>query len=165
MGFDEKVFSDLFCVDYQSPGEQWVCQQARNVSLWLDEHGVKQRFILHDRDAKYTASFDAIFKAAGVKIVKTPVAAPNANAFSESWIGKFKFEALDHFVCFGLEHLDHIAQEYSRFHNELRPHQSKNNEPLRFENQPPPEPTPSRGTIECQRLLGGLLNHYHRKAA
>ena len=148
-----------------APGEQWVCQQARNVALWLGEHGVKQRFILHDRDTKYTASFDAIFKAAGVKIVKTPVAAPNANAFSESWIGKFKFEALDHFVCFGLEHLDHIAQGYAHFHNELRPHQSKNNEPLRFENQPPPERTPNRGIIERQKILGGLLNHYHRRAA
>ena len=152
-----------------APGEQWVCQQAKNVAMWLGENDVKQRFILHDRDTKYTASFDAIFKAAGVRIVKTPVAAPDANAFSESWIGKCKFEALDHFVCFGLKHLDHIAQEYSRFHNELRPHQSKNNEPLRFENQPLPEHPSSRGTIggtiECQRLLGGLLKHYHRKAA
>ncbi|MCL2645562.1 MAG: integrase core domain-containing protein [Phycisphaerales bacterium] len=147
-----------------APGEQWVCQQARNVALWLGENGVKQRFIMHDRDTKYTASFDEIFKAAGVEIVKTPVAAPNANAFAESWIGKIKFEALDHFLCFGLKHLDHIAQSYANFHNELRPHQSKNNEPLRFENQPPPERTPNRGTIECQRILGGLLKHYHRKA-
>jgi len=148
-----------------APGELWVCQQARNVSLWLGEHGVKQRFILHDRDTKFTASFDGIFEAADVEIVKTPVAAPDANAFAESWIGKCKFEALDHFCCFGLAHLDHIAQEYVRFYNDFRPHQSKGNDLLRFENQPPPGQPPKRGTIECQQFLAGLLKHYHRKAA
>jgi len=126
---------------------------------------VKQRFILHDRDTKFTASFNAIFEAAGVEIVKTPVRAPDANAFAESWIGKCKFETLDHFLCFSLRHLDHIAQEYVRFHNDFRPHQSKSNEPLRFENQLPLARPPNRGTIECQQFLAGLLKHYHRKAA
>jgi len=156
-----------------APGEQWVCQQARNVSLWLGEIGVKQRFILHDRDTKYTASFDAIFEAADVEIVKTPVKAPNANAFAESWIGKCKFEALDHFFCFGLAHLDHIAQRYVRFHNTVRPHQGLGNVPIPDREKipegekPPPEneSTAPIGKVGCEEWLGGLLKHYYKKVA
>ena len=150
-----------------APDSAWVCQQARNLGMWCAENNVQQRFILRDNDTKFSAAFDAVFKAAGVETIRTPVAAPNANSFSESWIGKCQFEALDHFVCFGLGHLDHIIQHYVQFHNEFRPHQSKDNEPLRFarSGQPPPARPESRGEVLCQSLLGGLLKSYYRKAA
>ncbi len=110
--------------------------------------------------------FDACFEATGVKIIKTPVAAPNANAFCESWISRFKAECLDHFICFGLGHLNHIAQSFMRFHNEHRPHQGKGNRTLQFSSPPPPiEVSPAPGVVCKQAFLGGLLNHYYRKAA
>ena len=148
-----------------APDSAWCCQQARNLGMWLAENNIHQRFILRDNDTKFSAAFDAVFKAAGVETVRTPIAAPNANSFSESWIGKCQFEALDHLRCFSLGHLDHIAQEYVRFHNEFRPHQSKDNEPLRFEGQPPPARPPDRGKVLCRSMLGGVLKHYYRKAA
>ena len=129
------------------------------------ENGVQQRFILRDNDTKFSAAFDTVFKAAGLETVRTPVAAPNANAFSETWIGKCQWECLDHYLCFGLGHLDHIIQNYVQFHNEFRPHQSKGNEPLRFDGQPPPARPESRGEVVCQSLLGDLLKNYYRKAA
>jgi hypothetical protein len=100
--------------------------------------------------------------------VRAPVLAPDANAFVEAWIGALKREALDHFLCFGLHHLDHIAQEYARFHNTL--HQGLGNRTIpaaatdaREVLEPPDDAR--IGTIQCQRFLGGLLRHYSRDAA
>ncbi len=143
-----------------------MVQQARNLSQWLDEQGIEARFLLHDRDCKFPLRFDACFEAAGVQIVKTPVAAPNANAFAESWIGRAKAECLNHFVCFGLAHLDHIAQTFVRFYNEHRPHQGKGNRILRLTSHPPLQETASAlGVVHRREFLGGLLNHYCREAA
>ena len=146
------------------PTEIWVVQQARNLSQWLDEQGIEARFLLHDRDCKFTHHFDACFEAAGVSIVKTPVAAPNANAFAESWIARVKSECLDHFMCFGQAHLDHIAQTFVRFYNEHRPHQGKGNRTLQLTSPAPPEGSPL-GPVQRIEFLGGLLNHYYRDAA
>ncbi len=94
------------------------------------------------------------------------MAAPNANAFAESWIGRVKAECLDHFVCFGLAHLDHIAQTFARFYNEHRPHQGKGNRTLQLASHPPlQEFATALGVVHRRAFLGGLLNHYYRKAA
>ncbi len=147
------------------PEEEWVCQQARNLKMWLDDAGIEQRFILHDRDKKFSEEFDTIFRNDGVKVVKTPFEAPDANAFAESWIGNFKRECLNHFYGFSLAHLDYIARQAVAFYNTHRPHQSKSNEPLRFPGQsPPPRPT-AKGEVKCRTFLGGLMRHYYRKAA
>ena len=90
---------------------------------------------------------------------------PDANAFAESWIGNFKREVLNHFMCFGLKHLDHIAQQGAAFYNTHRPHQSKGNERLKFRTEGPRSGPSSNGAVVCQSILGGLLKHYHRKAA
>lgn len=100
----------------------------------------------------------------------TPLLAPDANAFAESWIGSFKRECLDHFACFGLGHLDHIGQEYVRFFNRYRPHQGLGNLTIEAAaNGPPAYERPGQahdgGRVVCRRFLGGLLLHYHREAA
>ena len=147
------------------PEDEWVCQQARNVKMWLEDAGIQQRFILHDRDTKFSEEFDEIFREENMIVVKNPFEAPDANAFAESWIGKCKHECLNHFLCFSLAHLDYIAQSFVNFYNNHRPHQSKVNEPLRFESQPPLQLVSMKGKVKCREMLGGLLRHYYRRAA
>jgi putative transposase len=142
-----------------------VCQQAKNVRMWLEDAGIEQRFILRDNDTKFTEEFDEIFEDENVEVIRIPFKAPDANAFAESWIGKFKREVLGHFFCFSLKHLDHIAQQGVEFYNNYRPHQSKGNEPLLFPGEQAPPRVLPRGEVKCQRVLGGLLKHYYRKAA
>ena len=102
--------------------------------------------------------------------MRTPVLAPDANAFSETWIGRFKHECLDHFLCFSLGHLDHIGQQYARFYNQHRPHQGLGNRTLPVAATGPPqeldhETAANTDGIRCQCFLGGLLRHYYRDAA
>lgn len=149
------------------PHEQWVQQQARNVLMWLEDNDLPIRFILHDRDAKLLYGFDRVFQNAGVQRVRTPVLAPDANAFAESWIGSFKRECLNHFLCFSLGHLEHIARQYTRFFNKHRPHQSLGNRTLTDAEKGSPEAVPLKraGRVRCRSFLGGLLRHYYRAAA
>jgi putative transposase len=98
------------------------------------------------------------------------VLAPDANSFSEAWIGGFKREALDYFLCFSLGHLDHIGQTFVHFFNHLRPHQGLGNWTVPAAAAgPPPELAPDAaspiGRIRCRRFLGGLLRHYYCDAA
>ena len=85
--------------------------------MYMEDVGIEQRFILHDRDTKFSEEFDETFRDDGMEVVKTPFQAPDANAFAESWIGNFKREVLNHFMCFGLKHLDHVAQQGVDFYN------------------------------------------------
>jgi putative transposase len=146
------------------PKQEWVVQQARNVGMWMQDQGIHARFVLCDHDAKFPASFDATFAAAGARVLRTPTGAPNANAFVESWIGKLRRECLDHLWCFGLNHFDHIVQAYAAYHNHHRPHQSLGNLPLLMKGKPP-RVLPLDSAIHCRQSLGGLLKHYYRAAA
>ncbi len=156
-----------------NPDEAWVLQQARNVSMWLDDEQLPHRFLIHDRDTKFAMSFDHHFKSNGSEIVKTPFQAPIANCYAESWIATLKRECLNHFLCFGLRHFDHLVQTYADYYNRFRPHQGKDNRPLTMQNhaslpidatESPPAPE-EVGTVQRHELLGGLLSHYERRAA
>ncbi|MEW6197772.1 MAG: integrase core domain-containing protein [Planctomycetota bacterium] len=93
--------------------------------------------------------------------------AAKTNAFAESWIGSFKRECLNHFLCFSLGHLEHIARQYTLFFNKHRPHQSLGNRTLPEAHKDPPEAAPLKraGNVKCRRFLGGRLRHYYRAAA
>jgi len=149
-----------------NPTNEWVCQQARNVHMWAGEEGIDIRFLLHDHDTKFTKGFDAFFDRDDGGAVLTPIAAPIANSFIESWIGSLKRECLNHFFCFSLRQLDYITQNYATYHNEYRPHQRLGNRP------PAARDVPSLDNddfdikrVQCQTWLGGLLKHYYRPAA
>jgi putative transposase len=140
--------------------------------MWIEEEGFELSHLIHDRDTKFTEAFDQCFRGAGAQIVKTPFQAPIANCYAESWIGTLKRECLNHFVCFGLRHFDHIVQTYVGYYNRFRPHQGKDNRPLTARHDPIPiratESPPSAeviGAVHRHALLGGLLNRYERKAA
>jgi putative transposase len=77
------------------PDSEWVTQQARNLSVCLEDRAKRVRFLIHDRDAKYGGGFDVVFRASGVEVIRTPVKAPRANAFAERWVKTVKSECLD----------------------------------------------------------------------
>lgn len=149
------------------PTADWMPQQARNLTMWAEDEGLDLRFLIRDRDSKYTEAFDEHFRRlSGEQIVKTPFRSPIANAFAESWIGSLKRECLNALWCFSLRQVDYVVQTCVSYHNTMRPHQSLGNVPLVQSGTPPAEqPADTIGIIQRHPMLGGLLNHYERKAA
>jgi putative transposase len=141
-------------------------QQVQKVAMHFGDQPIKPTYLLHDQDTKFTKEFDVILAAEGVTVVKVGPFAPNMNAVAERFVQSVCVEALDHFVVFGEEHLRHICTEYVAFYNQFRPHQGVGNEPLG--GLPPGDHLPeaiSLAEVQCQERLGGLLNHYSRRAA
>jgi putative transposase len=149
-----------------NPTDEWMRQQARNASIWAEEEGIDIRFLIHDHDTKFTSAFDEHFRRDDGGPVLTPIGAPVANAYAESWIAHLKAECLNHFFCFSLRQLDHIVQTYGLYHNEFRPHQGLGNVPLSARDHPPSRADDcDPGMIRRRTWLGGLLAHYYRQAA
>ncbi|MBB6429119.1 integrase core domain-containing protein [Algisphaera agarilytica] len=125
--------------------------------------------LIHDRDTKFTDTFGALFEnSSGIDVVKSPVRAPNANAYAESWISTIKRECLDYFACFSLKHSDFLVQTFGGFYNDHRPHQSLGNRTLDASDMPSlglAQEQAVVGKIGCRSELGGLLKHYYRSAA
>ena len=105
-----------------NPVGEWVTQQARNLSFVLAERSRAVKFLIRDRDTKFTASFDEVFRSEGIRIIKTPVRAPRANAFAERFVGTVRRECLDRLLIFGRRHLEQVLAEYVAHYNEHRPH-------------------------------------------
>jgi transposase InsO family protein len=139
------------------PTGDWVTQQARNLLMDLGERAGRFRFLIRDRDSKFTAAFDAVFTGADIRIIRTPVRAPRANAIAERFVGTLRRECLDHLLITGPRHLAAVLREYVRHHNAHRPHRS-------LDQRPPAggTPTPSRAVIRPLRRdrLGGLIHEY-----
>jgi putative transposase len=150
----------------EHPTEAWMLQQSRNIRMWADEQGIDLRFLIHDRDTKFSEAFDQTFKRKDGGVVLTPFLAPIAKCYAESWIGSMKRECLNNFFCFSLGHLDHIVAAYVSYYNTVRPHQGLSNVPIPDRESPPlPNDASPIGKIGCDKWLGGLLKHYYRKAA
>src|SRR6478736_4448307 len=106
------------------PTGDWVTQQARNLLMDLGERADRFRFLIRDRDSKFTAAFDAVFTGADLRIIRTPIRAPRANAIAERFIGTLYRECLDHLLITGPRHLDIVLREYVQHFNTHRPHRS-----------------------------------------
>jgi hypothetical protein len=97
-----------------NPNGAWVIQQARNLLMDLDERADGLRFLIRDRDTKFTIGFDDVFTSAGIKIIKTPPQAPRANAIAERWVGTARRECTDRMLIFGERHLRAVLTEYTQ---------------------------------------------------
>jgi putative transposase len=106
------------------PTGAWLAQQARNLRMDLDDTGRRFRFLLRDRDAKFTTAFDAVFTAAGIPIIKTPVRAPRANAIAERFVGSIRRELLDRILIINQRHTATVLGEYQHHYNNHRPHRT-----------------------------------------
>ena len=96
---------------------------ARNLVGDLLNRGRSVKFLIRDRDTKFTASFDEVFRSEGIRVIKTPVRSPQANSFAERFVGTLRRECLDHVLILGERHLREVLDEYARHYNGHRPHQ------------------------------------------
>lgn len=122
--------------------------------------------MIHDNDTKFggvlVGGFDEALRSRGWRPKRIRIRAPKLNGYAERWVGSIKRECLDHFVCFGRQHLDHLVSEYVEHYHTERPHMGLGNvRPL--ETGPPS--ARGGGEIVCRERLGGVLRHYERVAA
>jgi len=146
-----------------NPDGAWMLQQARNLSMDLDDRGQQPRFLIHDRDTKFTHAFDALFRGEGTRVIRTPVRAPNANAHMERWVGSIRRECLDRLLIFNRRQLERVVRVYVRHYNGERPHRA-------LELQAPDPSRPPRAdsapvAIRRRDLLGGIIHEYEVAAA
>ncbi len=141
-----------------NPIGPWVTQVARNLASDLEDAGRQFRFLIRDRDTKFTASFDAVLASIGVETIRTPVASPRANAFAERFVRTVRQDCLDHLLVISQRHLEVLLTEYVCHYNEARPHRGLDLEP------PLPRSATSGGKIICRDVLGGVVHEYERAA-
>jgi putative transposase len=143
------------------PAGSWTAQQARNLFMDLGERAGQFRFLIRDRDSKFTAAFDNVLTGNGARIIKTPVRSPRANSFAERYGGTLRRECLDHLLIYGERHLRRILAEYARHYNEHRPYQSREQRPPLHE---PGQPVDITSRIRRRQVVHGLINEYRRAA-
>jgi len=148
-----------------NPDGAWMAQQARNMSMFFGDQPEQARYLVCDRDTKFTEQFRAILKSEGVELVQTAVRAPNQNAYAERWCQSIKTEMLDHFIVLGETHLRYLIAEYVAHYHTERPHLALGNLPPAMEKLPDDVGVLGPDDVVCHERLGGLLNHYQRKAA
>jgi putative transposase len=144
-----------------NPNRAWVTQQARNLGLDFADHGV--RFLIRDRDSKYSGPFDEVFRSEGIRIIKTPVRAPKANAIAERFVRTVRAESLDWLLILNRRHLERVLRVYADHYNRERPHRALDLRP------PEPDERSERSSrddeIHRRDRLGGLIHEYYRAAA
>jgi putative transposase len=149
----------------EHPTGDWVVQLARSLAGDLEEAGHRFRHLIRDRDAKFTAAFDAVFASIGIDIVLTAPQAPRMNAFAERWIGSVRRECTDRILITGERHLHHVLDVYVSHHNAGRSHQGDGMLLRAPEDEPNMIPVPARiDRIRGRQRLGGLLNEYRPAA-
>jgi len=145
----------------EHPDSAWVTQQARNLAIEERLSGV--RFLVRDRDAKFSGSFDAVLRGEGVRVIRTPIRAPRANAFAERFVRTVRRECLDHLLIYGRRHLERVLQTYVAHYLQERPHRG-----LRLAvpagTRAPEARVTTRTTVERMDVLGGLIHEYRRAA-
>jgi len=176
-----KTLYVLFCIELHTrrvrlggitdhPNGPRVVQRARELSMrWDGERTAgtsAPRFLVRDRDSKFTRAFDDVFACDGIQIIKTPIQAPNANAFAERWVRTVRQECLDWMLIWGRCHLERVLDEYVRHYNDQRPHRSLALRPLGgIDTGSAPSAVAVADRIRRRDRLGGLVHEYYQAAA
>ena len=147
------------------PVAAWITQQARNLSTDLADQANAAKFLIRDRDTKFTAFFDAVFAADAVRVIRTPVQAPRANAVCERVIGTIRRECLNRVLILGRRHLEAVLAEYVEHYNAHRPHRSLDQRsPSALGSPPAPIDYIDPTTLRRTDRLGGLIHEYRMVA-
>jgi len=142
------------------PTGVWVVQQARNLSMVVAERALPVKFLIRDRDAKFTSSFDEVFRAEGIRVIRTPVRAPRANAFAERFVGTVRRECLDQMLIFGRRHLEQVLAEYIDHYNGHRPHRALDQQAPLLPSIPPAGDHPAPTQLRRSDAVFGLIHEY-----
>jgi transposase InsO family protein len=144
------------------PAGAWVTQQARNLLIEIGDRIGRFRFLIRDRDTKFTAAFDAVFAAERIKVLRTPVRAPRANAYAERWVGTVRREVLDRMLIWGVRQLRSVLADYADHYNRHRLHRALGQAPPLG----PGEPAVfvPAGSVVRRDRLGGLIHEYAQVA-
>ena len=143
----------------ENPNQEWVSQQARNITWELQEQGSQAKYVICDHDKKFPFAFESVLAGEGVRVIRTPLQAPKANAYAERWVGSARRECLDWLIIRGRPHLERVLDEYVDQYNNERPHRG-------LQLHPPNgrlRGVSATGAIRCRSRLGGLLRGYSRE--
>lgn len=140
------------------PDSSWVTQQARNLFIAREDDSFSPRFLIHDRDSKFTGPFDEVCVSEGIQIIRTPYRAPRANAFAERWVLTVRSECLDWILIRSRRHLERVLRDYVDHYCRERPHRGLDLMVPESRGDPPER----RGALRLERrdILGGLIHEY-----
>jgi transposase InsO family protein len=137
--------------------------QARNLVADLADRGRSVEFLIRDRDAKFSASFDEVLRSEGIRVIKTPVRSPRAKAYAERWVRTVRTECLDWLLVQGPGHLERVLLRYVRHYNHQRPHRGIDlSVPV---SDSPVIAAPPSLHVHRHDVLGGLIHEYRPVAA
>ncbi|NJL54067.1 transposase [bacterium] len=139
----------------RSPSDAWVTQQIRDATPF----GEGPRYLICDNDSKFGQRFERVAAGAGIEVIRTPVAAPKANAICERFIGSVRRELLDHILILSQRHLHRKVRDYIQYFNHARPHQGLHGQ-IPVPANPPPERIPPLSRLQRTAVLGGLHHDY-----
>jgi transposase InsO family protein len=145
------------------PDSTWDSQQARNLTYSFEDRPAPVRFLIRDRDAKFSGPFDEIFRTEGVTVIRIPIRAPRANAFAERWVRTVRTECLDWTLVRGRRHLERVLRIYAEHYNAERPHRGLD---LATPAAAGAELEQRAAGLQLRRrdLLGGLIHEYEHAA-